>query len=113
MGEECWEVGSTYIQNAHMLVAVKALVVALKAAQKGVPAFARMCDDCDAELFLVLPRLVWLSFLAQPVDLAAWLMPLLPHHFFSSDLDPSIPPQQGRAWNDEVDCFLAMFSRSK
>lgn len=45
------------------------------------PDLARMAEECDAELFLVLPRLLWICFLTDPTRHAEILRNLLPHRF--------------------------------
>merc|ERR1712070_782354 len=40
-----------------------------------------MCEECDVELFMVLPRLIWLRFLSQPSEQLPLLVRLLPHRF--------------------------------
>jgi len=40
-----------------------------------------MCEDCDVELFLVLPRMVWLCYLAEPNQHQGLVASLLPHRF--------------------------------
>merc|ERR1712232_1551786 len=41
-----------------------------------------MCAECDVEVFMVLPRLIWLCFLADPSAKRAELVRnLLPHRF--------------------------------
>jgi len=51
-----------------------------------------LCEDRDAEFFLVLPRLVWLWFLAKPLPGARLLRTVLPHlcaEATDSDSSPS------------------------
>merc|ERR1712048_1083250 len=43
------------------------------------PEFAHMYKAQDPDLFLVVPRLVWLLFLANPQTIAPLLETLLPH----------------------------------
>jgi len=43
-----------------------------------------MCDDLDAELFLCIPRIIWLRFLEEPNKCQELLRSFLPHHFPSS-----------------------------
>jgi len=64
--EESWEVGARYLQSSNVLCAICDLVAEVRAAQKITPELTRMCDDCDVELFLVLPRMMWLRFLPHP-----------------------------------------------
>jgi len=76
--EESWEVGTRYVQNEQLLASLCDLVAHIREAQKLVPALSAMCHDFDAELFLVLPRIVWLRFLAAPVLHGELLKSLLP-----------------------------------
>jgi len=90
--EESWEVGKRYIQNAKLLKCMSSLVVEIRSAQQIAPALASMCEECDAELFLVLPRMIWLCFLAQPEEYTALVRSLLPHLFVSHPEDAAETP---------------------
>lgn len=79
--EESWEIGGRYLQDPALLEAFSDLVAKLQVCQELAPAFQAMCEDCDVELFLVLPRLTWLWFLAEPAPRAPLLKALLPHRF--------------------------------
>lgn len=79
--EESWEVGTRYVQQAPLLSAVCDLVAQIRVAQKLVPSLTAMCDECDVELFMVLPRIIWLRFFARPDKDTALLKNLLPHRF--------------------------------
>jgi len=80
--EERWEVGARYVRRAPMLAAVSDLVEEMGAAQGIAPSLVAMCEDRDAELFLVLPRLVCLCFASGPMKARAGLMQsLLPQRF--------------------------------
>lgn len=80
--EESWEVGARYLLNAPLLDAVCDLVAEIRRVQQVEPAFTSMCEDCDAELFLVLPRVVMLCYVAEPGRAFAELLRnLLPHRF--------------------------------
>jgi len=79
--EETWIIGARYLQTRQVLGAVCRLVPEMQRAQQSLPAFQQMCSDCDPALFLVLPRLVWLSFLTRPGSLNDLLGNLLPHRF--------------------------------
>jgi len=58
----------------------------IKAAQLIAPALTSMCQDCDVELFMVLPRLIMLSFVAEPAgQCKAVIASLVPHRFKTSD----------------------------
>lgn len=79
--EESWEVGTRYVQQEKMLTAVCDLVAEVRSAQRIVPALAQMCEECDVEMFMVMPRLAWLRFLEKPTQLQGLFKSLLPHRF--------------------------------
>eukprot|EP00421_Protoceratium_reticulatum_P022932 CAMPEP_0168384614 /NCGR_PEP_ID=MMETSP0228-20121227/14501_1 /TAXON_ID=133427 /ORGANISM="Protoceratium reticulatum, Strain CCCM 535 (=CCMP 1889)" /LENGTH=425 /DNA_ID=CAMNT_0008397785 /DNA_START=57 /DNA_END=1331 /DNA_ORIENTATION=+ len=80
--EESWEVGSRYVLRPAMLDAVCDLIAEVRAAQQLAPALASMCEDCDVELFLVLPRIIVLCFAAEPgASRRELVRTLLPHRF--------------------------------
>lgn len=79
--EESWEVASRYVQKPALLRAICDLVAEFRVLQRIAPDFKGMCEDCDVELFLVLPRIVWLWFLRKPDTRAELLRSLLPHRF--------------------------------
>jgi len=79
--EESWEVCDRYVNHAPMLNTVCNLVYALQAAQRLIPRLVRMCEDCDAELFMVLPRLLWLCALTSSARHTELIRSLLPHCF--------------------------------
>mmetsp|Transcript_72208 Transcript_72208/g.194571 ORF Transcript_72208/g.194571 Transcript_72208/m.194571 type:complete len:275 (-) Transcript_72208:241-1065(-) len=84
--EESWEVGTRYVQQTSMLEAVCRLVAQVKALEALTPVLTQMCEDCDVELFLVLPRIVLLCFLSDPKHgLAQLVKGLLPHHFVQGE----------------------------
>merc|ERR1719379_2435780 len=87
--EESWEVGLRYVQHSRLLHAVCDVVSEIRQAQRLVPALTSMCEDCDVELFLVLPRIIWLRFLAEPSNLTPLLKNLLPHKFSEARSSPS------------------------
>mmetsp|Transcript_34162 Transcript_34162/g.79400 ORF Transcript_34162/g.79400 Transcript_34162/m.79400 type:complete len:526 (-) Transcript_34162:120-1697(-) len=80
--EERWEVGARYVRRSHMLAAISDLVDEMHAIQRVAPTLVSMCEDRDAELFLVLPRLVCLCFAGGPTKARAGLLQsLLPQRF--------------------------------
>lgn len=83
--EESWEVGTGYLQQRRVLDALCDAVAEIKKAQRVAPKLASMCEECDVELFLVLPRLVWLRFLSKPACQGPLLARLLPHHVMESE----------------------------
>lgn len=95
--EESWEVGSQYVQKRDLLESVCNLVTQVQSAQRLVPALTAMCEDCDVELFLVLPRIIWLCYLAAPAKHQPLLASLLPNRFATQDA--------------ELSSFVEMFQR--
>jgi len=82
--EESWEVGGRYVRHAPLLDALCDLVAKIQGIQSLTPTLATMCEECDVELFLVLPRVALLAFLAQPTGKQVELMRvMLPHRFTS------------------------------
>jgi len=79
--EETWEVGLKYVRDTAMLSAVDDVVSELQKVQEVAPTFRQLCDECDVELFLCVPRIVWLRFLAEPAECGELLKDLLPHRF--------------------------------
>mmetsp|Transcript_106373 Transcript_106373/g.339467 ORF Transcript_106373/g.339467 Transcript_106373/m.339467 type:complete len:532 (+) Transcript_106373:35-1630(+) len=80
--EETWELGARYVKSKPLLDAVCDTVDEIKAAQRLAPELTAMIEDCDVELFMVLPRLVVLCFLDKPLrERTALVRSLLPHRF--------------------------------
>eukprot|EP00930_Biecheleria_cincta_P013488 TRINITY_DN11991_c0_g5_i1.p1 TRINITY_DN11991_c0_g5~~TRINITY_DN11991_c0_g5_i1.p1 ORF type:complete len:561 (+),score=99.38 TRINITY_DN11991_c0_g5_i1:29-1711(+) len=79
--EECWEVGRNYVQNEMFLNGICDLVAEIRLAQRITPGLKSMCEDCDVELFMVLPRILWLRGLAKPAAHLHVFRSLLPHRF--------------------------------
>merc|ERR1712151_12636 len=57
---ECWEAAARYLLPSDMRDSMDILVDGLRRAGQISLEFAQMCESQDAEMFLVLPRLVWL-----------------------------------------------------
>jgi len=108
--EESWEVGTRYVQNERLLNAICDLVAEIRAAQRIAPAFTAMCEDCDVELFLILPRIIWLRFLVEPFQLLELLSSLLPHRFSgAAQANRCLPSKQANRWDSELESFMAKF----
>lgn len=106
--EESWEVGTKYVQNERMLAAVCDLVSEIRAAQRLVPALTSMCEECDVELFLVLPRIIWIRFLVKPTRHTELLKSLLPHRFTAPKDNSGV-----HTWDSEIESFLVKFRAAK
>jgi len=95
--EEAWEMGSRYLVDSKLLGALCGVAAVVVAATRFSPRLREACDDQDSELFLILPRLVWLCALADPCRYAALPASLLPQHFPSQNtmqlpvLESSLP----------------------
>lgn len=107
--EESWEVGTRYVQREKLLNAVCDLVAEIRAAQRLAPALAAMCEECDVELFLVLPRIIWLRFLSAPSAHTELLKSLLPHRF----LEAKDSPGNELVYDDELEAFVDKFRRTR
>jgi len=79
--EEGWELGFNYLLNEPMRDAMNSLVMELKFIQSLDPRLTKLCESCDVEWLLVLPKLVWLCFLEHPDRHLEVLKGLLPHRF--------------------------------
>lgn len=81
--EETWEIGSRYVMDSGCMRDICGLVAEVKDASRHVKALESLCDNCDVELFLCLPRLVWLRFLSDPErgSHGGLAKTLLPHRF--------------------------------
>jgi hypothetical protein len=92
--EESWEVGTAYLQQQRVLQALCDAVAEIRKVQSFAPKLTDMCDECDVELFMVLPRLIWLRFLAYPQLQTPLLVRLLPHRFVDiASGSPSLGPE--------------------
>jgi len=98
---ESWELGARYMELAPLLRAICDIVGTIHNARRLVPALASMCDECDVELFLVLPRIVWLWFLSEPSSHTELVRRLVPNHFTNS----TDPP----AFDEQLERFIASF----
>mmetsp|Transcript_44794 Transcript_44794/g.130456 ORF Transcript_44794/g.130456 Transcript_44794/m.130456 type:complete len:537 (-) Transcript_44794:208-1818(-) len=113
--EEGWELGTRYMQHEKLLNALCDLVAEIRRAQRIAPALTGMCEDVDVELFMVLPRMIWLRFLAEPKQHAELLRSLLPHRFAkSADVKGDRAFQEeGVAeqptWDDGLEAFLVKY----
>jgi len=106
--EESWEMGTRYMQNEALLAAVCGLVAEVRAAQHLAPSLAVMCEECDVELFLVLPRIMLLCFLAMPQQYEELLRSLLPHRFIQKKDDLT-----AFEWDTKLTNFVGVFRRAQ
>ncbi|CAK0856848.1 unnamed protein product, partial [Prorocentrum cordatum] len=79
--EESWEVATQYMQHEGLHLALCGVVDDLREARELAPALGRMCEECDVELFMVLPRITWLSFFNDPTRQAFVIRQMLPKCF--------------------------------
>lgn len=97
--EECWEVASSYLLRPHRCAALCFLVRQLKKVCSTSPAFRSMCEECSAEVFLALPRLVVLLLLK---DTAQGFKLLQPYFRQSASFDLVALAQQLEAIHDAM-----------
>jgi hypothetical protein len=77
--EEGWELGATYLLQKPMCEGTCSLVKELKAILDADSRLSQLCETCDVEWLLVLPRLLWLCYLESPSRHEEVLKHLLPH----------------------------------
>ena len=95
--EEAWITGARYIQTRPVLAALCKLVPRLLRATQCSAPFAQMCANFDAELFLVLPRIVWLSYFESPEGQTALISNMLPHRFVQVPVYSELRQRAGEA----------------
>eukprot|EP00930_Biecheleria_cincta_P014182 TRINITY_DN12307_c0_g2_i1.p1 TRINITY_DN12307_c0_g2~~TRINITY_DN12307_c0_g2_i1.p1 ORF type:complete len:577 (-),score=114.13 TRINITY_DN12307_c0_g2_i1:206-1936(-) len=78
--EESWEVGARFLLEPDLLDALSGVAGRIGRAQRFAPELVSFLENQDAELFLILPRLVLLCGFANPLFMALPAS-LLPHHF--------------------------------
>jgi len=78
---ESWEVGARYVQHEKLMAAICDVVAECKSANHFAPGLAAMWQECDVQLFLVLPRLLWLRLLGEPAKQIELFKTMLPHRF--------------------------------
>lgn len=81
--EESWEIGTRYVQNEQLLSGICDLVAEMRFAQRIAPELLTMCEEVDAELFVVMPRIIWLRALTKPAAQLAVFKSLLPQRFIA------------------------------
>eukprot|EP00930_Biecheleria_cincta_P076559 TRINITY_DN6376_c0_g2_i1.p1 TRINITY_DN6376_c0_g2~~TRINITY_DN6376_c0_g2_i1.p1 ORF type:complete len:642 (+),score=120.19 TRINITY_DN6376_c0_g2_i1:138-2063(+) len=82
--EESWELGAQFLVNSDMLESLCNVAAQAADAQRYAPELESLLQDQDAEVFLILPRLVLLCGLAVPAY-SALTHSFLPHHFAHVD----------------------------
>ena len=92
--EESCDVGAQFLLKPDLLNALCSVAAVAAGAKRLTPEFRTLLEDQDAELFLILPRLVLLCGLAIPSH-AALVESYLPHHFGS-------PASDDQAWNNNT-----------
>jgi len=100
--EEAWEVGAAYLPRAPLREALCSSVARLRIAQVSDSDFGSMVASCDAELFMVLPRLLWLNFLHRPSEHAELIRKVLPIAFVEAR--PTTPGGETVGVPDEELC---------
>merc|ERR1712137_90579 len=79
--EESLELGALYVQRPQTLDALCDWVSQIKLAQSMSSSFCAMCENCDVEMFLVLPHMIWLCFLRNAEAQSELMSTLLPKRF--------------------------------
>jgi len=79
--ESSWEVGSRYMQHRPTLNAVCTTISEIRKVERFAPELVQLREECDVDYFMILPRVVWLSFLENPTEVSPLLSMLLPERF--------------------------------
>lgn len=109
--EESWEVGGRYVRSDALLDGLCRLVAEIRDFQAILPRLTAMCEDCDVEWFMVLPRITLLAFLRDPHgDLNALLRMLLPHRFHGDGCPAENPAMPQNELQDLVRHFEVVYS---
>eukprot|EP00931_Biecheleriopsis_adriatica_P018946 TRINITY_DN13068_c0_g1_i5.p1 TRINITY_DN13068_c0_g1~~TRINITY_DN13068_c0_g1_i5.p1 ORF type:complete len:625 (+),score=146.94 TRINITY_DN13068_c0_g1_i5:94-1875(+) len=78
--EDAWELGARFLLKAEVLEALCEVCAHMARARSFSPELSSMLEDQDAEIFLILPRILLLCCLMEPTNFALPAM-FLPHHF--------------------------------
>merc|ERR1712216_448012 len=98
--ETAWGRCHTYVEDEDMRASLDHLLADIEKVHEMMPQFLRMCKDSDPEFFLVLPRVMWLSFLRNTTR-DSLLKDLIPHCF--KDDDSSRPGSASKGSRDVMD----------
>jgi hypothetical protein len=79
--EQSYELGMLYVKDAETMRSLCLWVSSVRHAQSLSSDFAAVCESFDAELFLVLPRIIWLCFLSEPSTHTNAVEAFLPEKF--------------------------------
>lgn len=111
--EESCDLGARFLLKPDLLRALCSVAAEAVDAQRFVPEFRTLLEDQDAELFLILPRLVLLCGLEDPSH-AALVESFLPHHFGSSAADDQGENSSTKqAPSEEMQRLTADFERAR
>lgn len=95
--EEGWELGATYLLKKPMCDATCSIVKELKGILRSDPRLSQLCETCDVEWLLVLPKLLWLCYLEHPTRHVEVLRHLLPQHFAEATIHTNVRLQDLQA----------------
>lgn len=101
---EAWELAARFIESPALVSEMCDLIASIHVSRRRIPCLAAMFEECDAELFMVLPRLVWLWFLSDPSSKFELMLMLFPHHF-----KDYTRPQSG--YDSQIERFASSFER--
>jgi len=75
---QSWKLYEEWGKEGPQNKALNSVIAVVRRAMRTRPSFRKMCEECDPELFLVLPRIVLLCFLEEPTALQAVVRKFLP-----------------------------------
>ncbi|CAE7406122.1 panB [Symbiodinium sp. CCMP2592] len=106
--EVAWELGNRSLLKQDVLQSFSSCAAMTLDAQRLAPSLPRLIDTRDAELFLILPRLVLLNALRAPSQ-SGLLRELLPHQF-AECAEAEVKEEHGKAKEGRAEGTEAEFS---
>jgi len=90
---ELSEKGVLCFQDVQTRSSLCKLITTLSWVQQQLPNFETLRNECDAEWFMILPRLIWLCYLSAPSCYSPLLSQILPHRFLANTSEPDLELQ--------------------
>jgi hypothetical protein len=104
--EESWEVATQYMQSKSLHQSLCGMVDEMREIEKFAPELGKMCEECDVELFMVLPRITWLIFFCSQSRQMPLIRNLLPDCFEERKGSLAVSAKgQGIALQQLIDAF--------
>jgi len=106
--EEAWEVGLVYLPHRALRQSLCSTAACLRSIHSSDAFFRNLATDCDVELFVVLPRLLWLFYLDHPEQHLALLESVLPSVFEKVGDECSSATLPGKDLQEFIGCYATV-----